>query len=136
MADRLTGKASAFYFEGNPIPITKCTQKTTRKDADTTDNGDYQQSNDLIFPTQLIVSAATEFSIEGRYRKSTIPTILSQAVFQSVPGGVFARLGLDSGTVSGSGYFDITEFTVEDPVEDTVTYSGTMKSNGLFTSGS
>jgi hypothetical protein len=136
MSDRLTGKASYFIFSGTPIPITKCTQKVTRKDADTTDNGDYNQSNDLIYPTQLIVSAATEFAIEGRYRKSTVPTILSQAVFESNPGGLFARLGLDSGTVSGSGYFDITEFNVEDPVEDTITYSGTMKSNGQFTPGS
>lgn len=133
--DRLTGKASYFLFGGVQIPITKAHHKADRKLADTTDNGDYQQSTDMIAPTQLAVSIGTEFAIEGRYRKSVIPGTIIQALYNSVPGGVLASLGLDASTVVGHGYFDLSDFTTEDPVDDTVTYSCTMKSNGPFTPG-
>lgn len=134
--DRLTGKASYFTFGGVNIPITKATHKAERKLADTTDNGDYSQGQDLLTPTQLAVSVGTEFSIEGRYRRSVIPGALIANIYQSNPGGVMAYLGLDASAVVGHGYFDISDFQVDDPVDDTVTYTCTMKSNGPFTPGS
>lgn len=133
MADRLTGKASYFVFNGAQVPITKATRKVTRKMADVTDNGDYNQQQDLLTPTQLAVSAGTQFTIEGRYRKSVIPSLNGSAIYESNPGGLLAVLGLDSSTVSGHGYFDITDYEETVPDDDAVTYSCTMTSNGAFT---
>jgi hypothetical protein len=136
MADRLTGKASYFTFDGINVPITKATLKISRADKDTSDNGDYNQSQDLITPTQLIVNAQPTFDIEGRFRKSVIPSLMSLTVFQSNPGGILAVLGLDASTIAGHGYFDITDFEIVDDVMDTVTYTASMKSNGVFTANS
>jgi hypothetical protein len=133
MADRLTGKASYFILDGSQVPITKATLKVVKKKADTTDNGDYVVAIDLLTPTQLMVNAMVTFAIEGRYRKSVIPAVLSQVVFESNPGGVPAVLGLDSSTVAGHGQFDVENFQCDDPVDDTVTYTCDMTSYGQFT---
>lgn len=135
MADRLTGKASAFSFGGALFAITKATPKITRKLADTTDSGDYNSTNDMIYPTQLPVSAAVELSIEGRYRKSSVPSGIVATLFT----GVFAvpvQLALDAGSLFGHGNFDISDFQADIPVEDTVTFTCTMKSAGQFTPNS
>jgi hypothetical protein len=136
MADRLSGKASYFVFDGAQVPITKATLKMPRKDEDTTDNGDYNSSQDVITPTQLIVSVQPTFDIEGRYRKSVIPSLISNAILQSNPGGLPAVLGLDASTVAGHGNFDITDFEVADDVMGIVTYTASMKCNGPFTANS
>jgi hypothetical protein len=134
--DRLTGKASYFLYNGFAIPITKATAKGTGKMADATDNGDYDQSTDLLYPTQLKVSAPTEIAIEGRFRKSVIPPNIIAAFYESNPGGLMANFGLDSGTILGHGYFDLTDWQADVPVDDIVTYSATLKSNGKFTPNS
>lgn len=133
MADRLTGKASYFNWDGAQVPITKATLKVVKKKAATTDNGDYNPTTDLLQPTQLMVDATVTFAIEGRYRKSVIPSVLSQIVFESNPGGVPAVLGLDASTIVGHGMFDLENFQTEDPVDDTVTYTADMTSYGQFT---
>lgn len=136
MADRLTGKASYFVFNGQQIPITKVGRKVARKKADTTDNGDYNSTTDLLFPTQLIVSATTTFSVEGRYRKSVNPGLNSNAIYESTPGGLLAFFGVDTVTVAGHGYFDIENYEESSPIDDTVTYTMDMTSNGQFTPNS
>jgi hypothetical protein len=136
MADRLTGKASYFIFGGVQTPITKISRKVNRKKADTTDNGDYNAPADLLFPTQLIVSATTVLSVEGRYHKSLNPTLNASSIYESTPGGVLAFLGLDTVTVAGHGYFDIEDYEETTPIDDVVTYTMSMTSNGVFTPNS
>jgi hypothetical protein len=135
MADRLTGKASYFTFNGIIIPITKVSAKVTRALANTTDNGDYYQQNDMIFPTQLPVSCPTEFAVEGRYRFSSTPAALIATLYTGVF-GIPAIFGLNASAVWGHGTFDISDFETDDPVEDVVTFTCTMKSNGQFTPNS
>lgn len=128
---KLSGKASYLVYDGSNIPITKATQKATSKMADTTDNSNYNQETDLIWPEQIKVNAKVELSVEGRYFKSVTPSLAAE-FFQSNPGGLPVVLGLDATAVAGHGYFDMTDFTIEDEVEDTVTYSCTLTSNGQF----
>lgn len=131
MSDRLTGKASYFTLAGVNIPITKVTPKVTREVPNTTDNGDYNVQNDMIYPTQIPVSVATEFAIEGRYRFSVTPSAIVALLYTSLT-AVPAIFGLNASAIWGHGNFDISEFQTDAPVEDTVTFTCTMKSNGQF----
>lgn len=132
MADRLTGKQSYIFWNGTTIPITKATPKTNRKLADITDNQDYDAASDLLWPTQLPVMAPVELSIEGRFRKSITPSAVIAFLYTGTVAvrGVF---GLDSGTIYGSGLFDLSDFQCDSPVDDTVTFTCTLRSNGKFT---
>lgn len=132
MSDRLTGKQSYFYFNGYFIPITKATPKTSRKLADITDNGDYDTNTDLLWPTQLPVMAPVELSIEGRFRKSTIPGAILSILYTGAT-AVQTRFGLDTNTIYGSGLFDLSDFQADSPVDDVVTFTCTVRSNGKFT---
>lgn len=136
MADRVSGKAVSWTFDGQTIPITKCTRKVTRKLADATDNGDYNSTTDLIYPTQLAVNVVTVYTWEGRYRKSVNPGLNSNAIYESNPGGVLASLSVDGTTVDGHGYFDISDYEQTEPIDDIVTYTCTATSNGQFTPNS
>ncbi len=131
-SDRITGKQSYFVINGFTVPITKYTPKTNRKLADITDNGDYDLNTDLMYPTQLPVNAVTECSVEGRYRKSSTPAAII-ALLYSGAYAIFTTLGLDAGTLYGTGNFDISDFQIDVPVDDTVTFTCNIKSNGKFT---
>lgn len=132
MADRLTGKASYIVYNSNVLSITSYTPTTDRALADTTDNGDYNATADMIFPTQLPVSAKTTIEVEGRFRKSQTPAVLLANLYTGVS-AVPVVLGLDAGTLYGHGNFDISNFKTSVPVEDTVTFTCTLQSNGQFT---
>lgn len=129
--DRMTGKQSYFVFNSYTIPITKTTAKTMRKLADVTDNADYDGSSDLLWPTQLPVSAPVEISVEGRFRKSVVPSGIISLLYTGAT-AVRTVLGLDSGLLFGSGNFDISDFQTDTPVDDTVTFTATFRSNGRF----
>ena len=128
---KMSGKASYLVYDGANVPITKVSMKGTSKMADATDNSNYDQTTDLIWPEQLKVNAKTELAVEGRYFRSVTPA-LAAAFFESNPGGLPVVLGLDTVTVAGHGYFDMSDFQIDDEVEDTVTYSCTLTSNGQF----
>src|SRR5271166_4014734 len=127
MADRLTGKASYFTYGGVNIPITKMTPKVTRALATSTDSSDYNVTADMIGPTQIPVSTMVEGTIEGRFRRSTIPTaILAYLATSSTQ--VPCVFGLDlAPTIWGSGLFDISDFSTDVPVEDMVTFTATVR---------
>jgi hypothetical protein len=130
--DKVTGKSSYFIYGGVKIPITRINVRMTRNVATCTDSSDYDTDADLIGPTQIPVSGVCEGTIEGCYRRSSTP----QALIANLMTGVTAvpcRFALDSQTLIGSGTFDITDFTLDDPLEDIVRYSCTVRSNGLFT---
>lgn len=132
MADRLTGKQMALVWNGFTIPITKVTPKTNRKLADITDNQDYDVNSDLLWPTQLPVMAPVEFAVEGRFRKSITPGAIIQFCYTGAT-AVRAVLTLDAGQTYGSGLFDLSDFQTDSPVDDTVTFTCTLRSNGKFT---
>lgn len=132
MPDRFTGKQSYFLINGYTVPITKATPKTTRKLADVTDNGDYDTPSDLLWPTQLPVMAPVEMTIEGRFRKSSTPAAIISLLYTGAT-AVPTRLGMDASTVYGSGNFDISDFSSDMPVDDVVTFTCTVRSNGKFT---
>lgn len=132
MPDRLTGKQSGFLLNGYAIPITKATPKTTRKLADITDNGDYDSNTDLLWPTQLPVMAPVEMTVEGRFRRSVTPAAIIALLYTGAT-AVLARFFLDQNLIYGSGLFDISDFQTDSPVDDTVTFTCTVRSNGKFT---
>lgn len=129
--ERLTGKQSYIIINGTYIPITKYTPKINRKLADITDNGDYDSNTDLIYPAQLPVSATTELSVEGRFRLSLTPIAIMGILYTGIS-AVPVKLGLDAGHMFGSGNFDISDFQADVPVDDTVTFTCTLQSNGKF----
>lgn len=132
--DRMVGSASGFTLNGTTIPITKYTPKGNRKLADTTDTGDYDPTSGLVWNSQLPVSANLELTVEGRFRRSSTMNALVKLLFSGAT-AVPTVLNLDAGTLFGHGNFDIKDFSTDVPAEDTVTWTATFKSNGVFTPG-
>lgn len=132
---RLTGKASYFQINGTRIPITSAKPKHNRELADSTDSSNYDAATDMIHKSQLPVTLQTELSIEGKFRKDTTNAQLISQLYSGVA-ALPVELGLDSGTIYGHGNFDLSDFECDDPIDDTVTYTCSMKSNGVFTPGS
>lgn len=130
--DRTTGKASYFVFNGVNIPITKYTPKTTRNLPDSTDSGDYNSNTDLICHTRIPVSVDMELSVEGRYRFSVTPSGIMSVLFTGI-NALPVQLGIDAGHLFGHGLFDLGDFSCDVPIEDIVTFSCTLKLNGIFT---
>ena len=135
MSDRLTGKASYLSFNGVLIGITKTSPKVNRVCQDVTDSGDYNSTADMIGPTQIPVSTQVVLSVEGRYRKSSTPSAIIAQLFTSAT-QIPCVLGLDSGTIWGHGYVDITDFQTDVPYDDVVTFTCTLTRNGLWTGNS
>lgn len=129
--NKRTGKASYFTYRGVRIPITRINIRIVRTLADCTDSYDYDQTADLIGPTQLPVSAQFEGTIEGRFNVAVIPQTIWGDLFTGVY-GVPCTFGVDQGTLVGSGFMDISDYTQDMPVNDVVNYSCTVRSNGLF----
>jgi hypothetical protein len=132
LADKETGKRSYFQYGGVFIPITRTNLRVDRAMATCTDSSDYEPDANLIGPTQLPVSAVVEGTIEGVFRYSTTPATIIENLFTGLT-AVPCVFGLTNQTITGSGYFDITNYTQDTPVEDTVRYTCTVRSNGLFT---
>jgi hypothetical protein len=133
MADRTTGKQQSFTFNSQTIPITKCSPKITRVLADTTDSGDYSTTPDMIFPTQIPVSAPLELAIEGRFRFSSTPGLIAAA--QTSLTNIPCAVSVNQGSELFHGNFDLSDFSYDGPYDDTVTYTATLKSNGQWTPG-
>ena len=100
--DRLTGKASYMVFNGTTIPITKYNPTITKTLPDITDNGDYDVQTDLIYPTQLPVSAVTELSVEGRFHLNSTPSTIMSLLYRGAS-AIPVVLGLNAGSLFGHG---------------------------------
>lgn len=130
--DKRTGKASYFTYRGVRIPITRINVRVTRVLADCTDSSDYDANADMIGPTQLPVSAQFEGTIEGVFRASITPSTLFGDLFRGVY-GVPCVFGTDANSLIGNGFMDIGDYAQDMPINDTIRYSCTVRSNGLFT---
>jgi hypothetical protein len=130
---RLAGQGSSFNYKGTTFPITKYSVKSTKKMADTSDTSDYDQNTNLIFNTQLPCSVKTELSIEGNFSLTTSANLL--ASLYSSDAQVQVQLGLTAGAMYGNGLFDLSDFSTDVPSEDTVKYTASLVSYGVFTPG-
>jgi predicted secreted protein len=129
MADKLAGKQIYITIGGTNVKITKLSSKVSPKYADTTDTGDYDATTDLIYPSQIQVSAPVEISVEGNYYKSQTPTAVVARLFSG--GGPYAlTCGVATGYPHFSGNYDLSDFSITGQSDDTVTWSATLKSNG------
>jgi len=129
--DKSTGKASFFTYRGTRIPIFRINIRVTRVLADCTDSSDYDMNADMIGPTQLPVSAQFEGTIEGVFRFSYTPQTLFGDLFQGVY-GVPCTFGTNQNSLIGTGFMDISDYQQDMPINDTIRYSCTVRSNGLF----
>jgi predicted secreted protein len=132
---KLSGKASYLTYKGTRLSITKVTPKFTRGMADTTASDNYDVTSDLLWKSQIAVTGSMELSVEGRFDLNSTNSV----ILADLASGVAAQpvvLGLNATTVFGHGNFDISEFTADEPVDDTVNFTATLMSNGVFTFGS
>lgn len=133
--DKTTGKQMYFTVGGTNVKLTKATPKVDPKFADTTDGGDYDAATDLIYPTQIQVSAPVEISVEGFYYKSQTPSAVVAKLFTG--GGPYAlTFGPATGQAHFSGNYDLSGFQIDSELMDTVKWSATLKSNGKITPNS
>jgi hypothetical protein len=132
--NRIVGKAGSITISGTNLAFNKWSPKVTRNMGDTTDSADYDPTSDLIHKSQRAASVQTELTVEGKWDLNTTTAGIIAMLYNGA-GAVPVVLKLDATTVYGHGNFDITDFSSDHPVEDTVTWSATLKSNGIFTPG-
>ncbi len=132
--DRISGKAGFFTYNDVVIPFTKFTPKVTRTLGNTTDSADYSQSQDMIGTTQIPITYTVDGTIEGRYRKSSTPSVFIANAFNSLT-QIPIAFGLDFTTnrTLMSGAADLSDFQVDEPVDEIVTWSCSVKSWGIWT---
>ncbi len=135
VTNKLTGKAGSWTYTGTTIPFSNITPTDTRSLANTTDSTDYDAGSDMLWESQLPVKEAMELKVEGFYATNVIPTPILAALFSGAAAAAVV-ITLKSGTILGHGNFDISDFEAGVPVDDTITYSVTLKLNGIFTAGS
>jgi predicted secreted protein len=129
--DRMTGKAMYLTIAGTDIPIVKADPGVSPKYGDTTDSDDYDVATDLLYPTQIQVSAPVEIAVEGRFRATKYAAIVSP-MFNG--GGPYAvTFGPKTGLAQFTGNYDINDYKQSTPHDDTVTWTATLKSNGKIT---
>ena len=134
----LTGKAGYVKVggsSGTKVNITKWSASTDVKMADTTDSADYDTGTALIWNTQLPTSAKLSIDIEGNYDLNGAQASIITALLNGVSPTVVAELGLTASNVFGYGTFNIGNFKVDLPSEDTVTFTATLESNGKWNQG-
>ena len=120
---------------GSKIYITKWTATLDVKLADTTDSADYDATTALVWNTQIPASSKITVEVEGNYdlNGSQTPFVTKVMSGSAVP--VVAELGFNATTPWGYAAFDVDDFKPENPIEDTVTFSASLVSNGKFTLG-
>jgi hypothetical protein len=129
--DKITGKAGFIFYNGTQLPIRRFSLRITRNVADCTDSSDYDSVADLIGPTQIPTSAVAEGTIEGCYRRSSTASVIIANLFTGIT-AVPCTFGIDANTPIGSGTFDITDYQQDAPLGDVVSFTCTVRSNGLF----
>jgi hypothetical protein len=132
---KIAGKGGSFSYNGTVIPFKKWSGKVTRKLADTTDSADYDVSSNMIHESQVPVSLTQEVTIEGNVDLNTTEAQIITQLYSGAA-AVATILKHTPAVVYGHGNFDLSDFTCDQPVDDTVTFSATLKSNGVFVHGS
>ena len=135
MAQKGTGKASYFKYNGTKIHINKYTSKATPTLVTLTDSENYDQTTDLVWPVQVVVAMAQELSVEGWFHRDGNTANLTTKLYSGSAGPQAVQLGLDAGNLLGSGNYDISGFEVTAETEGALAYKADFKLNGIFTPG-
>lgn len=128
--DRLVGKSMHISVDGVSLKIIKATPKVSPKFGDTTDTSNYDAETDLIYPSQIQVSAPVEFAVEGNYRVSETPSAIIAKMFDGSIGPLAVTFGPKTGLNQFGGNYDISDYNQDNPHDDVVKFSCTLKSNG------
>lgn|SRR5574343_272562 len=130
--ERLVGKSMFLTIGGTDVKLTKATPKVGTKFGDSTDSSNYDAATDLIYSSQIQVSASVEFAVEGNFRVSVTPSAVIAKMFTA--GGPYAvTFGPKTGLSQFSGNYDISDYSQDTPHDDIVKFSCTLKSNGKVT---
>jgi len=135
VTNKITRKAASWTYKGATIPFTSMTPSVERTMADATDSTDYDSGSDSLWPSQLEVKVGMKFKVEGRYNTSTIPSAILTDLYTGASAAAVV-IKLNPSTIFGHGNFDISNFEAKIQVDDIVTYSCDLMSNGLWVSGS
>jgi hypothetical protein len=135
---KISGKAGYFKTGGSAgtkMNITKWSGSLEVKNSDTTDSNDFDASTNLVWNTQVPASAKMTIDVEGNYDVNGAQAPLVTAALNGASPLVIAELGFTATAVFGYGNFNVTNFKADSPMEDTVTYSATLTSNGKWNNG-
>ena len=132
---KIAGKSGYFKTggsSGSKMNITKWSGSLEVKTADTTDSNDYDAATGLVWNTQVPSSAKMSIDVEGNYDINGAQAPLVTAALNGASPLVITELGFTSTNVFGYGNFNVTNFKTDAPVDDTVTFSATLISNGKW----
>lgn len=130
-AEKRVGMQSYFIYNGTYIPITKYTMEVSRRLVDTTDNTNYDPDTNILSNSQIAVMANTTINVEGLFHVDSTPSGLMFNLYSGIR-ALPATLGLDAGLVMGHGLFDLSNFSCQVQIDDTVKYTCQLVSNGKF----
>lgn len=131
----VSGKTGYLKWSGTKINITSWSGSVDIKMADTTDSADYDSTSDLVWNTQVAASGKGSFDIEGNYDLSGSQGPLIAKLLSGSASAVTGELGFTASTPFGWAKFDVSNFKPKSPVEDTVTFTATIVTNGKFSLG-
>ena len=132
---KLAGKAGTFSYNGTLIPFKVMKPKVATEYADNTDSSNYDVTTNLVHKAQTPVTTQVELSIEGMFDLNTTDSTLITQLYSGAA-AVPVIINLNSTKVFGHGNFDLTDFEASIPIDDMVTFTASLKSNGVFTHGS
>jgi len=135
VTNKITAKAGSWTYAGVTIPFKTITPTFERTNADATDSSDYDSGSDMVTPSQIPVKVGVKLKIEGNYNTSVVPSSLIATLLTGASAGAVV-VKLNPSTTFGHGSFDISNFEIKMQVDDIVSYSVELMSNGLWVSGS
>lgn len=130
-----SGKQGYAEYSGTALYIKSWKGTITTKYADTTDSADYDSASGLVWNSQLPVSAKFEGEIAGNYDLNGNTDALLADLIDGTTTPVTVELGITATEAFGYGSMQISEFAVEMPIEDTVTFTAKIMTSGKFTLG-
>lgn len=132
---KLAGKAGTIEVNGTFIAFKTIKPKTSIDLADSTDSSNYDVTSNLVHKSQIACTTQLELSIEGFFDLNSTASVLLTKAY--VAGNSFpVIINLNATAVYGHGNFDISDFEASIDVNDMVTFTCTLKSNGIFIQGS
>lgn len=135
LADKLTGKAQILQVDGVELKVTKATPNLDVTYSDSTDGDDYDDTDKLVYASQLPASAEPSIDIEGWYNKTTTPTGLIEKMLTSSGSPYDMQYSIDATTNVVAGKCDIQDFKITSQLKDTVSFTCKLKGNGKWTRG-
>jgi len=136
--DRTTGTSGFVTFERDDvdlspikIPVTSWEVQCRKAFQDTTNSANYDSDSNLVYPTRSPSTIVTEGEIRGRFRLSRIPVTILSSLYS---GGAVPKISLyiRPDFMFGTGYFSISNFAIQSPIDDIVGFDCRIVSYGFF----